>query len=147
MPIQCKDEFILKVFQLLNEADAESYFYWRTDDIYYPLTLFVNSNDIFWWGCADCEELTPENLPVLEQSLKDAKEASGEKYPPDWSIELFVCRVNKMRPQGAAYPYDKTAWPLLDACGPEREVGIGNPYTPEGYWQYRQAKVAKNEES
>ena len=36
-----------------------------------------------------------------------------------------------MRPQGAYYPEsDPETWPLFDDCGPEREVGLGNPYRP-----------------
>jgi len=32
---------------------------------------------------------------------------------------------------GAFYRYiEKELWPLLDACGPEREVGFGNPKSP-----------------
>ena len=39
-----------------------------------------------------------------------------------------------MRPQGAFYSYiDKTSWPLFDLAGPEREVGLGNPYAPGAY--------------
>lgn len=43
--------------------------------------------------------------------------------------DLFAARVRSMRPQGAAYKvrYDKSIWPLFDACGPEREIGMGNP--------------------
>jgi hypothetical protein len=46
--------------------------------------------------------------------------------------DLFAARVRKMRPQGAAYKvrYDESIWHLFNECGPEREVGNGNPREP-----------------
>lgn len=48
--------------------------------------------------------------------------------------DLFAAKVKGMRPQGAAYTYIPTdAWDLFDACGPERQTGMGNPYKPGEY--------------
>jgi hypothetical protein len=61
-----------------------------------------------------------------------AQLVDGKWYMPVWGCDLFVCRERKMRPQGAVYPEDRRFWPLFDACGPEREVGLGNPHaSPE----------------
>ena len=93
--------------------------WWRVDGEYAPITLFVNCNDLFYWGCSDAEVVTEKNIDIFEQAYKDSE---------DHGDLLFCCRVRKMRPQGAYYEYfseeDKV---LFDACGPVREVGFGNP--------------------
>ncbi|UDL15984.1 hypothetical protein QEH42_gp234 [Microbacterium phage Pumpernickel] len=44
---------------------------------------------------------------------------------------LFAAKSRKMRPQGAYYKsIPENIWHLFDACGPEREVGMGNPRKP-----------------
>lgn len=64
---------------------------------------------------------------------------SPPSYPESPSFQgvfcdLFAARVRGMRPQGAAYTfYPPETWPLFDACGPEREIGFGNPYRPGEY--------------
>ena len=126
-------DFVERVLRVFEEYDAHDELYWRTGKRYgggefnKPASFFVNCNDVFCWGSADLEEVTPENIDVLEQSYADAKAACecGHIYG---AAMLFCARVRKMRPQGAAYPKDHPElWPLLDACGPERAVGMGNP--------------------
>lgn len=110
--------------------------WWRTDDGYYPVTFLVNCNDLFWWGTADCEPLSPENLPVLKQALLDVREALGVSEEPSiddkerWEIwwnssgyatSLFAARIRKMRPQRPCYKnFPTKLHPLYDACGPAR---------------------------
>lgn len=99
--------------------------WWRVDDG--TVHLFVNINDVFAWGCADVEEITAGNLHMLEQARADIAAATGERYPQGIGT-LFAARVRGMRPQGAVYAYvDERIWPLLDAAGPARSVGFGNP--------------------
>lgn len=94
--------------------------WWRVDGEYAPVTMLVNCNDVFYWGCADAEAITQENIGVFEQSYKDS-ETHGEV--------LFCCRVRKMRPQGAYYKYiDADEKHLFDDCGPPREKDMGNPH-------------------
>lgn len=121
-------EFILKVLRIFNGFDGPSCdaIWWRTDGEYAPVTFLVNCNDEFWWASADCERLTPENLPILERAIADCK-AAVPRLGKIWASTLFVARVRGMRPQGAAYPSERALWPLFDACGPEREVDFGNP--------------------
>lgn len=98
--------------------------WWRTDSEYAPITLLVNCNDFFAWGCADCEELSADDLVDLGAALNDAQ-AAGERMHGHL---LWVARKRGMRPQGAYYKYlDKALWPLFDACGEKRETGFGNP--------------------
>jgi hypothetical protein len=93
--------------------------WWRVDGEYAPLTIFVNCNDLFFWGCSDAETITIDNIGIFEQAYKDSIDHGGL---------LFCCRVRGMRPQGAYYKYlDDAEKPLFDACGPEREIGLGNP--------------------
>lgn len=131
------NDFVMKVLALIEEHDLFWSFFWRTDEGYAPITFMINTNDLFCWGCADAEKVTPENFDDVVQAIKDC-EAVLPRIGKIEGLSLFACRLNKMRPQGAAYPQEKELWPLFDACGPERETGIGNPYTPEQKWQKRQ---------
>ena len=93
-------------------------------------SLWINCNDFFAWGCADSESIeSAEDLLLLAQAMSDADLAGDAS----WGPLLYCARRAKLRPQGAAYPKNRGLWPLFDACGPEREVGIGNPYRPGEY--------------
>lgn len=116
---------VLEAFNALDGADKDR-LWWRTDAEYAPITWLVQCNDLFYWGSADCETITPDNIAELERAVTDCRavdEAVGELE----AVDLFCCRINKTRPQGASYPKDQRFWPLFDACGPERAVGLGNP--------------------
>lgn len=124
-------EFLLRFFRLTGFADGGyelmDGWFWRTDDEYAPLSLMVNCNDLFWWGCADIERLTPENIHILEEACRDATAANGGTCI--YGQELFCARARKMRPQGACYAgMPRAIADLFDACGPERATGLGNPY-------------------
>ena len=113
---------VLKLFADHSEHDAIIWSVDATGDIQFH----VICSDCFFWGTADSEPITEENFPILEASFVDAKTALdslGAIYAPI----LFVARVRQQRPQGAAYPNHPELWPLFDACGPKREIGIGNP--------------------
>lgn len=119
-------EFYLRVMKATAFGFCDM-IWWRTDDEYAPITFFVNCNDLFWWASADCEKVTPENIHLLEESLKDIAEIDDCS---EMGGELFCCRSRKIRPQGAAYPKDERMWSLFDACGPDRDVDkkpFGNP--------------------
>lgn len=83
-------------------------------------------NDVFHWACADVEDVGEEDLPLLEQALKDAS------CPSDGAI-LYCARKRGMRPQGAMYGYiEKENWHLFDAAGPERDPKeLGNTPKPK----------------
>ncbi len=104
------------------------------------LHFFVNCNDVFAWGCADCEEVTPENVRVLEESIRDCENAfdGTAKHHGGGTVEhlcygpmLFCCRVRETRPQGAVMKDFKNpkVLALFDAVGEKREAGtLDNPY-------------------
>lgn len=132
-------EFVCRALSIFNGFDAldSGDIWWRTDGEYAPITLLVNCNDLFVWGCADCEEITRENLPILEATFAELKALNKkdgvfyeETHLERCAPAVFCCRVRKMRPQGACYNekyYPKAVWPLFDSAGPERETGFGNP--------------------
>lgn len=90
------------------------------------ISVAVNVSDVFAWGGADAEDITPEQLPVLEQAWLDCKSVDAD----EWTVELYAAWVRGMRPQGAAYPKEAAIAALFDACGPERPIGLGNPRKP-----------------
>lgn len=119
--------FAFRVLDVLARADMHDSLWWRTDGGYAPATFWIMCNDVFAWGCADAEPLTPDSLPDLEQALRDEAAVTGNNIYGD---DLYCARRRGRRPQGAAYPNDRRLWPLFDACGPERPTGLGNPYPP-----------------
>lgn len=112
---------VLAVFAFDNTEDL----WWRTDGEYAPVTFFALCNDLFAWGTADLERITPEDLPLLEQAAADVRPL----VPMLNNVgELYCARKRGQRPQGAAYKFiPEVLWPLFDACGPERETGMLNP--------------------
>jgi hypothetical protein len=114
-------EFLVRVLKIFSDADAHNdLLWWVRDD---GPHMYANVSDVFAWGGADAEDITPDTLPVLEQALADLKAIRQEHLVG----ELYAARIRKMRPQGAAYPAEAAAQALFNACGPERELGIGNP--------------------
>lgn len=122
--------FVTRVLAIFGESDQHEQLFWRVND---ELHLLATCNDLFWWATADCEEITPENLPVLEQTLADLQALPDREIvdgtaavKPDFPLlylsELFAARSRKTRPQQPCY---KTMSPeiaaLFNACGPERD--------------------------
>jgi len=84
--------------------------------------FWVDCSDSFFWGSADGEDVTVEDLDLLGQSLVDA---SADPY---WGTLLFVARKRGMRPQGARYKsINPLLWDAFDAAGPDRSVDFFNP--------------------
>lgn len=99
--------------------------WWRVDAEYAPITIFVSCNDLFFWGCADCETVTADNVHILEQAYEECPHNGGN---------LFCCRVRGMRPQGAYYKFlSAEEKQIFDACGPIRGVGLDNPHDQKEY--------------
>lgn len=128
MKSQVDFETIRRAFAVFNGFDGpgNDELWWRTDAEYAPITLLVSCNDLFFWGCADCEILTPDNIGDLEQAVKDAAAISDKCH--SFAHLLWIARIRGMRPQGACYKYFPTELhELFNQCGPERETGFGNP--------------------
>jgi hypothetical protein len=119
--------FTARVLNLWSTHDLDNdMLSWRVED---ATTVFfsVNVNDVFHWGCADNEAITPGNIDMLETTL--AEIAPDRDYTrQSAALIVFAARSRKHRVQGAMYrhlPVD--VWPLIDAAGPERPLGLGNP--------------------
>jgi len=122
--------FILKVLKISSENDLDISWYFEDE----KLIFTVDCSDVFNWATADCEDITEENFPVLEQAVKDIN--STGSIHTHLASQLFCARVRKQRPQGAFYSIiDKKVWHLFDECGEVREVGFLNPYAPGEYKQ------------
>lgn len=100
---------------------------------------FEETSAVYAAHVAECPLTTPdgkhENDRGCSRWTPGATEHKMYAYQYQTNIaELFAARVREMRPQGACYKgYPKDLWPLFDACGPERETGMGNPHAAEEY--------------
>lgn len=114
---------ILKTFGGFSDFQSDD-IWWRTDEKYAPVTFFVNCNDLFVWGCGDCEEITVADLPDLLKALEDSKDEKGRASHAEL---LWVARKRGFRPQVAFYKYfSDREKELFDACGSAEEQ-YGNP--------------------
>lgn len=136
-------DFVLEVLRAIYKLDlqqGEVYISVDGDEV----SFAMNANDLFWWGTADAEPITPENLPEIRRVHDDLSALEGREISRAGSTlpfvlythltpTLFACRSRQMRPQGAYYKHvPKPAWPLFDACGPPRdEKGPLNTPKPE----------------
>ncbi|OQW34532.1 MAG: hypothetical protein A4E20_10960 [Nitrospira sp. SG-bin2] len=164
-------ELFLEVARLAGLHGFKEDLYWDQD-----LAVSVDVSDLFYWACADSEDVTEENLPLLKQSIEDIAnicKRSVHKY----ATPLFAARVRGQRPQGKyisdyvyEYPdrvkvYDEEfqqwvwqtprdaddklyhdpqltqALKALFLALPERPVDFGNPFTPEGSYDYGNAEA------
>ena len=116
--------FARDVLQIFWQLDIHDELFWCMD-LDMPV-FYVKCSDVFSWGTADLELITPENLPGLLAAFRDILSVA-DGIATCYCTDLFVARIRKMRPQGAAYPKDNRLWPLFDAAGPRREQGLGNP--------------------
>ena len=112
------EQYKINLLKLVAANDLHSDLIWNDD-----LDFYVLCNDLFFWGCADAEDIeSQEDVDLFEKAIKDVGAFDV------WASYLFCARKRKMRPQGAAYPNTaQSLWPLFDACGPEREITAGNP--------------------
>ena len=107
------------VFAVFERGDDYESLMWRVDTktgMGRNMRLYALCNDLFYWATADAEEITPADMPLLEESLTDL-----ENCRDSWAIaylaELFAARKRKLRPQKPFYkdmPDDVAA--LFDAC-------------------------------
>lgn len=130
------EQFEVAVFRLFQEC--RDGLMWHVDAAG-RFRFSANIPDLFWWGGGDDEPITPDDLPLLERTHADLAALDCADM---WLAELYAARRRKMRPQGASYhnpgvgtwlrhPEMAEQYVALNAfydqCGPEREVGFGNP--------------------
>lgn len=118
--MKISDSFIRRVLETTQFWLCSSLF-WRYDKDD-ELAFFITCNDVFYWGTADVEELTPDNIAVLEQAISDVKDTN--ENAEEWATDLFCARIRGMRPQRPYFKYldDKPKLQALFlAAGPERD--------------------------
>jgi hypothetical protein len=109
-----QDIFIKEVLIAVAYYDLQSSIYWKTN-----FNFYIDCSDLFFWGASDLEPLIPENFATFIECM----EIAGSDGPL-----LFCAKVRECRPQKAFYQYfSEENKVLFDACGPERELGPGNP--------------------
>jgi hypothetical protein len=89
--------FFMRVLKIFEDLDLRDFLTWSSQNPA-PLWFLVNCSDTFDWGTADSEKLTPENLHVLEQSIKDVQSFGYNFSELHWATTLFCARVRGERP-------------------------------------------------
>lgn len=126
---QMVEDFLLQDVIDLTVADDDS------------ISMNVNCNDVFFWGCSDCEDLELADLPALQSAIAEARAAGAETS----GELLWIARKRGERPQGAFYAYVAPGLgKLFDTCGPFRPSQMGNPVASsfEEGEKYREKKRA-----
>ena len=114
---------LYKLLHFFSGSNLESEMDFHCEDG--TIRVYLRCNDLFHWGCSDAEEVTAADIPEITRALNEfCKDYHSWSRTLD-AVHLFIARKRGMRPQGCCYPEDKNLWPLFDACGPEREGGIG----------------------
>lgn len=114
-----KGEDALPILAVFSKADDYETLYWKVEGD--EIRLWVNCSDWFFWATADMEEVSPEDVPALEQALDDLLRIQAAEYLGD----LFVSRKRRLRPQKACYKdMPEAVKPLFNACctAEEREA-------------------------
>lgn len=97
----------------LLRADQLSLYVDRQAD--YKVTISVNCNDLFMWGCADSEDVTLEELPELYDFWRRNNR---------WGATQWCCVRRKMRPQRPLVDVMKK----VGAWTGEMDALMENPY-------------------
>ena len=113
------DHFLLPLLGLMSEYELYQFVRWDFDSDQHPVRFFVPCDDLFAAYDSDAVEITPSNLGVFRQSLKEATEID-ENSGLAFGCDLFCCRDRQSRPRKAAYPGHPQLIDLFDAAGPLR---------------------------
>lgn len=128
-------EYVMNVLRILEAADYFDGLMWRVRDG--KATFALLCSDTFWWASADCEEIRPEDLPLLWQCWQDLKaiqDADRLSLALCDLPELYAARKRGMRPmrawlgmqdgtrrEGKVKPEWEPVKALFLAAGPERD--------------------------
>jgi hypothetical protein len=89
------DENEALAWLLLNEYAFVNFPWWlkekdgiKNDEL--SVQVFINTNDVFAWGCADAESIEIHHIKeVFEELQKD----------PKWGVINWVCKKSNLKPQ------------------------------------------------
>lgn len=91
--------FFMRVMKIFDDIDGKDALWWNTSSPYAPLQFSVMCSDTFDWATDDSEDLTPDNIGLLEQAIADVKPLGydmGEGV--HWGLMLFCARARGRRP-------------------------------------------------
>lgn len=112
--------FFMRVMKIFDDIDEKDSLSWNTTSPAMPLQFSVMCSDTFDWASADAENLTPDNVGLLEQAIADVKPLGydmGEGV--HWGLILFCARVRGRRPmRQMRIPENLQA--LFNEAGPPR---------------------------
>lgn len=89
-------DYMIEVLRIFRELDIEDELYWRFGKNGEPI-FWVLCSDFFMWGCADGEDITPDDIPLLKQCIEDLKVTEAQTWQLDVGL-LFAARKRSMRP-------------------------------------------------
>jgi hypothetical protein len=117
-------EEVRRVVDVLSSSDIDYHAY-ATDD---EVCVVLNCNDYFWWGTADAERVTYEDIPLLLDCIKELYDLDKYAF---YASDLFLCRKRNLRPQdGIFYNFELWRQELIAKYCPKRENDIANPPHP-----------------
>lgn len=118
-------EEIVSLLDVIWQNDIEECLFYRVDKG--EPSFYIICNDVFDWGTADLEEITPNDLHKLVKAIDDVTAAVNAELPITGAL-LYCARQRNKRPQGAYYAHmDSEVWPLFNQAGPARELNMVNP--------------------
>ena len=128
---------VLAAFEKAEDFESLS---WRVTLKPYYVTgikMFAGCSDFFHLATADAEEITADDIPLLETCLADLL-TTGEEY---YLAELFAGRKRKMRPHRSAYKgMTPAVAALFDGCSTEEERA-GVDQQDRAFWAHVAHKV------
>lgn len=85
---------VIKVLSKLEDVDS-CFFFYQDDD---SVTVAVNCNDYFYWGCADCEVITVSDLEDIEKFCLLCNSTSHSAF---YGLQLWSSWKRRQLPQEA----------------------------------------------
>ena len=129
-------DLIYRAFKIFNGFDGPNSdeLWWRTDIDGEQIRLLVNCNDLFWWGTADCEQLTYENIGLLESTYEECTKDEKSR-----AHLLWIARIRRLVPQEPYFKYfPESMHAKFRACTATDELR-NDPSTAEASWCIAQA--------
>jgi hypothetical protein len=101
-------EEIYELTKVLNLTDTDVWVRHSDDG---EVHFYLNANDFFYWGCADMEEISFEDIALFKRCIEDL---TGFKPTESYMAEsLFMCRKRGMRPQSPVLGTYQREFPRL----------------------------------
>jgi len=124
-------KFIMLVLRVTDRAEIGEELMWNVSR-FDTVEFSIKCSDEFFWGCADAETITPENIGTLMRAIADVSAVSIYTFR---ATTLFCARVRGLRPQNRWFDYiadEPAVVELFKAAGPPREAGPGNAGSKKG---------------